>query len=276
MGLVSGTFRRRLLPSVPDFLGTRFAMKTLFLVPLLLVAVLAQPRHGGHPQPRHRAMSKAEFVASDLALEAGLEDLPCGNGAGGLNGCGVAAAIVIGFCACQSENSDDTLDKDKFCNCYTDDEGTGWGSCQDCADVMLTAYHKMTPTFPETCANNANGFEGLMRSMMHMQGPSVEERKIATAKMAKKVFERAGGDPCQDIRCSFLGLTAIGYGYCHAGGDPATDTEPDHDKFCSFWTKHILDANLPPGCKECAAELLEYFGAVESGLPSECDSSESF
>ena len=51
-------------------------------------------------------------------------------------------------------------DQDKFCNCYTDDEGTGWGSCQDCADVMLTAYHKMTPTFPETCANNANGFEG--------------------------------------------------------------------------------------------------------------------
>ena len=128
--------------------------------------------------------------------------------------------------------------------------------------------------------------------MMHMQGPSVEERKIASmlksistiylnylfsaAKMAKKVFERAGGDPCQDIRCSFLGLTAIGYGYCHAGGDPASNTEPDQDKFCSFWTKHILDANLPPGCKECAAELLEYFGAVESGLPSECDSSESF
>ena len=52
------------------------------------------------------------------------------------------------------------LDQDKFCNCYTDDEGTGWGDCQDCADIMLTAYHKMTPTVPETCDNNANGFEG--------------------------------------------------------------------------------------------------------------------
>ena len=50
--------------------------------------------------------------------------------------------------------------QDKFCNCYTDDEGTGWGDCQDCADIMLTAYHKMTPTVPETCDNNANGFEG--------------------------------------------------------------------------------------------------------------------
>ena len=90
--------------------------------------------------------------------------------------------------------------------------------------------------------------------------------------MAKKVFERAGGDPCQDIRCSFLGLTAIGYGYCHAGGDPASNTEPDQDQFCSFWTEtwNVTE----PHCKACADELLEYFGAVESGLPSECDSSE--
>ena len=53
----------------------------------------------------------AEFVASDLALEAGLEDHPCADAAGGLNGCGAAAAMVTGFCACQSENSDSSLDK---------------------------------------------------------------------------------------------------------------------------------------------------------------------
>ena len=47
-----------LYAKVPNYLGTEIAMKTLCLVPLLLVAVLAQPRHGGHPQPRHRAMSK--------------------------------------------------------------------------------------------------------------------------------------------------------------------------------------------------------------------------
>ena len=50
----------KLYTKVPDFLGTGTAMKTLCLVPLLLAAVLAQPRHGGHPQPRHRAMSKGE------------------------------------------------------------------------------------------------------------------------------------------------------------------------------------------------------------------------
>ena len=68
----------------------------------------------------------AEFVTSDLALEAGLEDLPCGNGAGGLNGCGVAAAIVIGFCACQSENSDDTLDKADIKAMFDDDRKFPW------------------------------------------------------------------------------------------------------------------------------------------------------
>ena len=93
--------------------------------------------------------------------------------------------------------------------------------------------------------------------------------------MAKKVFARAGGDPCLDKGgpgCSFSALTAIGYGYCHAGGDPAANTEPDQDKFCSFWTE-IWNERYKE-CKECAAELLEYFGAVESGLPPECDSSE--
>ena len=89
--------------------------------------------------------------------------------------------------------------------------------------------------------------------------------------MAKKVFERAGGDPCEDMRCTFLGLSLIGYGYCHAGGDPASNTEPDQDKFCSFWTKINFG-----DCEECAEELLEYFGDIESGLPSECDSSEVF
>ena len=92
--------------------------------------------------------------------------------------------------------------------------------------------------------------------------------------MAKKVFERAGGDPCEDMRCSLLGLTTIGYGYCKAGGDPASNTEPDQEQFCSFWIEQWNDPDIPPGCKECANELLEYFGAVESGLPSECDSSE--
>ena len=90
--------------------------------------------------------------------------------------------------------------------------------------------------------------------------------------MAKKVFERAGGDSCEDMRCTFLGLSLIGYGYCHAGGDPASNTEPDQDQFCSFWTE-IWNERYKE-CKECAAELLEYFGAVESGLPPECDSSE--
>ena len=92
--------------------------------------------------------------------------------------------------------------------------------------------------------------------------------------MAKKVFARAGGDPCMKKGgpgCTFSALTAIGYGYCHAGGDPASDTEPDQDKFCSFWTKINFGR-----CEECAEELLEYFGDIESGLPSECDSSEVF
>ena len=53
----------------------------------------------------------AEFVASDLALEAGLEDQPCADAAGGLNGCGVAAAMVAGFCGCQSKNSNGSFDK---------------------------------------------------------------------------------------------------------------------------------------------------------------------
>ena len=87
-------------------LGTEIAMKTLCLVPLLLVAVLAQPRHGGHPQP------PAEFVASDLGLEAaGLEGHPCIDAAGGLNGCGAAVAIVSGFCLCRGMDSDHNIDK---------------------------------------------------------------------------------------------------------------------------------------------------------------------
>ena len=94
--------------------------------------------------------------------------------------------------------------------------------------------------------------------------------------MAKKVFARAGGDPCLKKGgpgCTFSALTAIGYGYCHAGGDPASNTEPDQDKFCSFWTKALNEPDAAD-CKECANALLEYFGAIESGLPSECDSSE--
>ena len=63
----------------------------------------------------------AEFVVSDLGLETGLEGHPCADAAGGLNGCGVAAAIVIGFCACQSENSDDTLDKADIKAMFDDD-----------------------------------------------------------------------------------------------------------------------------------------------------------
>ena len=122
-----------------------------------------------------------------------------------------------------------------------------------------------------------------------MQGPSVEETKIesvlvkfpkkdffkliifSAAKMAKKVFERAGGDPCIDkggIKCSFTALTMIGFGYCAAGGDPASNTKPDQDQFCTFWS--AIDFG---DCEECAEELLEYFGATSSGLPSECDSS---
>ena len=92
--------------------------------------------------------------------------------------------------------------------------------------------------------------------------------------MAKRVFARAGGDPCQDkggADCSFPVLITIGYGYCTAGGDPASNTEPDQDQFCSFWTKINFG-----DCEECAEELLEYFGDIESGLPSECDSSEVF
>ena len=87
-------------------LGTEIAMKTLCLVPLLLVAVLAQPRHGGHPQP------PAEFVASDLGLKAaGLEGHPCIDAAGGLNGCGAAVAIISGLCACVGGYSGDSGDK---------------------------------------------------------------------------------------------------------------------------------------------------------------------
>ena len=94
--------------------------------------------------------------------------------------------------------------------------------------------------------------------------------------MAKKVYARAGGDPCIDkggIKCSFTALTMIGFGYCHARGDPASNTEPDQDKFCSFWTKALNEPDAAD-CKECANALLEYFGSIESGLPSECDSSE--
>ena len=90
--------------------------------------------------------------------------------------------------------------------------------------------------------------------------------------MAKKVFERAGGDPCIDkggIKCSFTALTMIGFGYCAAGGDPASNTKPDQDQFCTFWS--AIDFG---DCEECAEELLEYFGATSSGLPSECDASE--
>ena len=62
-------------------------------------------------------------------------------------------------------------------------------------------------------------------------------------------------------------VVMIGFGYCAAGGDPASNTKPDQDKFCSFWTG--IDFG---DCEECAEELLEYFGATSSGLPSECDS----
>ena len=92
--------------------------------------------------------------------------------------------------------------------------------------------------------------------------------------MAKRVFARAGGDPCQDkggADCSFPVLITIGYGYCTAGGDPASNTEPDQDQFCSYWTKEEEDFG---DCQACADAMLEFFGAIESGLPSVCDSSE--
>ena len=95
--------------------------------------------------------------------------------------------------------------------------------------------------------------------------------------MANKVFERAGGNPCQaDFRWNFVALTSLGAIYCGAGGDPATDTDPDQDQFCSFWTEAWNKPDIPSGLKECADIWLEYFGDTHSDLPSECDSSESF
>ena len=52
----------------------------------------------------------AVLVASDLGLEAGLESHPCGDDAGGLTVCGVAAAIMTGVCGCKA-TPDEDMDK---------------------------------------------------------------------------------------------------------------------------------------------------------------------
>ena len=63
-------------------------------------------------QYRHKNNMAAEFVASDLGLEAaGLEGHPCIDAAGGLNGCGAAVAIISGLCACEGGYSGHSGDK---------------------------------------------------------------------------------------------------------------------------------------------------------------------